>query len=138
MREAWEAYWQIAMANPLDRGIFSIGALLFLLHLIGGLGRLWGRWVFFVQDLDRYRTFLLLLTELLPLLGLLGTVLSLLYTFQTFQLAAAEETADLSQLVRTFAPALSTTISGLLMLIPNLALNALLWLACPRVEKREG
>jgi hypothetical protein len=131
----WEAYWQTACTNPLDWGIFGFGALLILAHIVGGVGRVWGQWVFFVQDLDRYRTVLLLLSELLPLLGLLGTVLSLMFTFKTFQLATAEEVPDLSHMVQTFAPALSTTISGLLMLIPNLVLNAFLWFACPQVEK---
>jgi len=99
------------------------------------VGRYQGRRVLFVQELDRYRTFCLLLTELLPVLGLLGTVFSLMYTFKTFQTAASTEAPDLSQMVQAFAPAMSTTISGLLMIGPNLVLNAIMWLACPTVEK---
>jgi biopolymer transport protein ExbB/TolQ len=94
--------------------------------------------VLFVQYLDRYRTVCLLLTELLPVLGLLGTVFSLMFTFKTFQVATAGDAPDLSQMVQAFAPAMSTTISGLLMIVPNLVLNAILGLACPTPEKGHG
>ena len=134
----WEAYWQTVVTNPLDWVILVFGLLLIAAHVTGLAGRFQGRRVLFVQDLDRYRTFCLLLTELLPVLGLLGTVFSLMYTFKTFQAAAAGEAPDLSQMVRAFAPAMSTTISGLGMIGPNLVLNAILWLACPTAEKGQG
>lgn len=134
----WEAYWQTVITNPLDWVILVLGLLLIVAHAVGLVGRFHGRRVLFVQDLDRYRTFCLLLSELLPVLGLLGTVFSLMYTFKTFQVAASGEAPDLSQMVRTFAPAMSTTISGLMMIGPNLVLNAILWLACPTAEKGQG
>jgi hypothetical protein len=134
----WEAYWETAKTNPLDWVILSFGLLLIAAHVIGLAGRFQGHRVLFVQDLDRYRTFCLLLTELLPVLGLLGTVFSLMYTFKTFQAGGAGEPPDLSQMVQTFAPAMSTTISGLGMIGPNLVLNAILWLACPTSEKGQG
>ena len=130
----WEAYWNTVIVTPLDWGILAFGFLLIMVHLIGLYGRWRGRWVLFVQDLDRYRTFCLLLTELLPVLGLLGTVFSLMYTFKTFQVAAEGEAPDLSLIVQAFAPAMSTTISGLMMIGPNLVLNAIMWLACPTVD----
>ena len=131
----WQAYWETVQVNPLDWGILCLGASLLVAHLIGLFGRFWGRRVLFVQDLDRYRTFCLLLTELLPVLGLLGTVFSLMLTFKTFEAASDGEAPDLSLMVRSFAPALSTTISGLMMIAPNLVMNAILWLACPVGEK---
>ena len=134
----WEAYWQTVVTSPLDWVILVLGMVLIVAHVIGLVGRFQGRRVLFVQDLDRYRTFCLLLTELLPVLGLLGTVISLMYTFKTFQIAAAGEAPDLSLMVRAFAPAMSTTISGLGMIGPNLVLNAILWLACPSSEKGQG
>ncbi|MDW8244842.1 MAG: MotA/TolQ/ExbB proton channel family protein [Thermogemmata sp.] len=127
----WEAYQQTVAQNPLDLGILIFGFVLILAHIVGLIGRYHGQRRLFVQELDRYRTFCLLLTELLPVLGMLGTVLSLMFTFSSFQTAADEGTPDLSQMVRAFAPAMSTTISGLLMSIPNLLLNGILWLASP-------
>lgn len=134
----WKAYWQTVVTNPLDWVILFLGLLLIVAHVVGLVGRFQGRRVLFVQDLDRYRTFCLLLTELLPVLGLLGTVFSLMFTFKTFQVAAAGDAPDLSQMVQAFAPAMSTTISGLGMIGPNLVLNAILWLACPTAEKGHG
>jgi len=134
----WEAYWQTVKTNHLDWMILAFGLMLIVAHAVAVVGRFHGHRVLFVQDLDRYRTFCLLLTELLPVMGLLGTVLSLMYTFRTFQISAPGETPDVSQLVRAFAPAMSTTISGLGMIAPNLVLNAILWLVCPRSEKGQG
>lgn len=51
--------------------------------------------------------------EIFTLLGLLGTVFSLLYTFGLL------EGADDKQVLRSFAPAFTTTISGLLCAITN-------------------
>jgi biopolymer transport protein ExbB/TolQ len=86
--------------------------------------------------LERFRVVLLSLTELLPILGLLGTVLSLMATFQSFQ-TSADETPNLAETLRNFAPALSATCSGLLMIGPNLVMNALLWLATPHPPQAE-
>ena len=133
-----DAYWQSVWTSPFDWGILIFGVFLIGLHLVGLFGRSEGSLVWFVQDLDRYRTFCLLLTELLPVLGLLGTVFNLMGTLKTFQVATAGDTPDLSQMVQAFAPAMSSTISGLGMIVPNLVLNAFLWLACPTPEKGHG
>lgn len=134
----WEAYWQTVATSRFDWFILFFGGVLIICHMVGLFGRFHGRRVLFVQRLDGYRTFLLLLTELLPVMGLLATTLSLLNTFKTFQAPAPEEAPDLSRLVSVFAPGMSATISGLMMIIPNLVLNAILWLACPTEEKGEG
>lgn len=134
----WDAYWQTASTNPLDWVIIVFGVGLILAHFFGLGARWYAKWVWFVQDLHAYRTFLLLLTELLPVLGLLGTVLSLMYTFKSFQVAAQGEAPDLSHMVRTFAPAMSTTVSGLMMIVPNLLLNGIMWLVSPTVEAGES
>lgn len=134
----WDAYWQTVWTSPFDWVILISGLLLIVAHLVGLVGHYEGSLVLFVQYLDRYRTVCLLLTELLPVLGLLGTVFSLMYTFKTFQVTTAGDAPDLSQMVQAFAPAMSTTISGLLMIVPNLVLNAILGLACPTPEKGHG
>ena len=53
-------------------------------------------------------------TDLLPLLGLLGTALAILNTF--FGLSG---TPDSSEIVANFAPALTTTVSGIGFAIVN-------------------
>ena len=130
----WESYLDTVRESQLDWLILGIGGALLIAHLVGLVLRFRGRKVLFVQNLDRYRTFCLLLTELLPVLGLLGTVLSLMETFKTFQSRAEGEALDLSQMIHAFAPAMSTTVSGLLSIAPNLMLNAIMWLACPNTD----
>lgn len=131
----WQAYWATVQTSRLDWGILAFGLLLIAAHVVGLIGRYHGTRVLFVQDLDRYRTVCLLLTDLLPVMGLLGTVLALMNTFDSFRVTNSGASPDLSQMVRAFAPAMSTTISGLLMIGPNLVLNAVLWLACPTAAK---
>jgi hypothetical protein len=132
----WEVYWNTVRTSGIDWFILIWGTLLILAHLLGLLLRWRGTRLLFVQGLERYRIVLLSLTELLPILGLLGTVLSLMATFQTFQ-TSADESPNLAETLRTFAPALSATCSGLLMIGPNLVLNALLWLATPKAPPEE-
>lgn len=131
------AYWTTVLSSPLDIVILLFGFLLILAHGIGLAMRIQGTKSFFVQRLDRYRSFLLLLTEILPVLGLLGTVLGLMNTFQQFQMASGKGSSELSGMIQAFAPAMSTTISGLLMIMPNLMLNAFLWLASPPPKSQE-
>jgi hypothetical protein len=133
----WDTYWETVRESGIDWFILGLGGALIVAHVVGLLMRWQGKKVFFVQHLDRYRTVCLALTELLPVLGLLGTVLSLMNTFKGFQ-AAPGEAPDLAQTLRTFAPALSATLSGLLMITPNLVLNALLWMACPPAPNEEA
>lgn len=132
----WNAYWETVRGSPTDWFILGYGSLLIVAHVAGLVGRYRGRRVLFVQKLDRYRTVCLVLSELLPVFGLLGTVLALMNTFKEFQ-ADSGEAPDLTHMIQTLAPALSTTISGLLMVGPNLVLNAILWLACPAPAKEK-
>lgn len=134
----FKAYLTTVLGSPLDQFILLFGFVLILLHGYGLLMRFQGTKRGFVQGIDRYRSFLLLLTEILPVFGLLGTVLGLMNTFQSFQMASVEGTADLSEMIQSFSPALSTTVSGLLMIMPNLLLNALLWLASPVPKTQEA
>jgi hypothetical protein len=70
----WQAYWNTASTSPIDWGIWAVGGLLILAQLfalvnwVGWLGRFLATRVWFVQDMDRYRTVCLLITELLPVL----------------------------------------------------------------------
>jgi biopolymer transport protein ExbB/TolQ len=127
----WEVYWNTVRESGIDWFILIWGSMLIAAHLVGLLARWRSSSTVAMQRLERYRTVLLSMTELLPILGLLGTVLSLMATFQGFQ-TSADESPNLAETMRTFAPALSATCSGLLMIGPNLVLNALMWLATPR------
>jgi len=135
----WQSYWETARNNWLDWVILVLGGGLGLAHFWGLIMRAHGKKVLFVQNLDRYREFCLQLTELLPVLGLLGTVFSLMHTFKEFQLGSPDA-PDLSKIITNFAPALSTTISGLLGVCVNLPLNGILWWGAstvPRYEDRQ-
>jgi len=130
----FQAYLSTVRGSPLDWVIMVVGLLLIGLHVYG----FWQRWrarsTHFVQHLDDFRNRLLSLTELLPMLGLLGTVLGLMSTFQSFQVATQGDMPDASVVVSAFAPAMSTTISGLIMAILNLLLNVALGILAPDVE----
>lgn len=133
----FDLYFRTARESPFDWVIYGLGFLLLLLHLLGLYGRFYLRWVLFVQKLNRYRALLLAGTELLPVLGLAGTVFSLMGTFSQFN-AAGDKPLDLGVILHTFAPALSATLSGLLWIMPNLLLNALVWYYCPPGRGEEG
>jgi biopolymer transport protein ExbB/TolQ len=124
-----DSYLNIALDNGFDLLILSLGALLVVLHAIAFLGR-WLRRKMFVQRLEYYQSLLLLFTELLPILGLLGTMLALMHTFEGIG-DAPEGKPEIAAMIQRFAPALTTTISGLIMVLPNLTLNAFLWLLIP-------
>jgi len=126
----WQSYWEVLKSSPLDWFILFVAGILCIAHVVGLIMRLSGKKVLFVQDLDQFREICLFLTEILPLLGLLGTVLSILHTFRQFALDSTGP-ADFSRVIESFAPALSTTVSGLMGSVVNLVLNAALWLASP-------
>lgn len=125
-----EYYWQAF--GPLDRFIWLVGVLLVLFH-IGSLGwyvyRHWWR-LHPIENFDTWRATLLSFAEILPLLGLLGTVIALLNTFYGLTSYGQEgaEVPDVGQIVTTLAPALTTTISGLIWSVFNIFLNAVLYL----------
>lgn len=85
----------------------------------------------FVQHLGRIQSACLQGTELLPVLGLIGTVLAMLNTFSEFDVAP-DIGVDIAAAIRRFAPAMTTTLSGLFMVLLNLPLNLVLYLLIPR------
>jgi len=131
------AYWDTFKGSGFDWFIIFVGLVLLVAHVIGLALHYQGTKILFVQGLERYRTLLLLWTELLPILGMLGTVIGLMNTFSLFQMSEAGEGNNLSATIRAFAPAMSTTISGLIMVMPNLLLNSVLWLVAPTSSANE-
>jgi len=124
-------FTQIGNGSWFDIFIIAVGVMLMLAHIQALLLRLAGRRRKFVQDLGRRQQFLLSMIEILPMLGLIGTVIGLLNTFALFDTGENAQ-PDLSLVVKEFAPALTTTLSGLAMAVPNLALNALLYSSLPK------
>jgi len=86
-----------------------------------------GGFIYHMIDIARYKTddlkerrkLLLYCCEFLPLLGLAGTVLGLLNT-----LSAVKPGVEVSEVIRSFSPALSTTLSAMICLMINLIANA--------------
>lgn len=122
------AYWN--NLSVFDWGIIIYGILLFLGHIVLFFAHCTSDKIWANQGIKVRQEILLMLSELLPLLGLLGTVLALLYTFQGIE-TVSDGNIDIGQIIRNFAPALTTTASGIICLIPNLLLNALLWWSVP-------
>ncbi|MDO5565210.1 MAG: MotA/TolQ/ExbB proton channel family protein [Planctomycetia bacterium] len=123
----WEAYRD--SLNEIDWCIIICGCLLLLIQMFFLVCRgFMIRWA--TQDLEKYQLFFGMLMELFPLAGLLGTVFALLQTFGTIS-GTAMESIDIHAVIKNFAPALTTTASGIMALMANLVLNAVLWCFIP-------
>ncbi|MBQ3388740.1 MAG: MotA/TolQ/ExbB proton channel family protein [Thermoguttaceae bacterium] len=113
--------------------LLALHAILLLLSFFAGDGRPH-------PQLKSLQGYLLLLSELLPLMGLLGTVQALLFTFRLFSTDEGNTVMTMAQMkdfLQSFAPALTTTANGLYLLIPNLLLNALVWLCLPKTASAQ-
>ena len=126
-------YWN--HLGTFDYIIWAFGIILLLVQANIWFARsrrkLWA-----TQGLKHRQQILLTFSELLPLLGLLGTVLALLETFQNMK-PLSEGNIDITNIIQSFTPALTTTASGIIFLIPNLFINALLWWHIPD-DLKEG
>ncbi len=119
----------------LDWAIVGFGTVLLAVHAAVLLVSLFADHSRPHPQLKQAQTYLLLLSELLPLMGLLGTVQALLFTFKAFGAEEGDTVMTMAQMktfVQDFAPALTTTANGLFFLIPNLLINALIWLCIPK------
>lgn len=111
-----------ARLSDLDAIIIAFGSILAVLHL-GVLGS-----AVLVRRPRMHAGLIRTLhiggfgAELLPLLGILGTVLALLMTLTNIGTATV---FDIKQVAADFAPALSTTVSGISFAVINLVLNGL-------------
>ena len=112
----------LSTLGQFDLAILCYGGFLVAAHLI----LLWPhtRFFYFRAAARRWQQVLSAMSEILPLLGLLGTLGAMLGTFKTIGASGSEQ--NLKEIVAQFSPALTTTISGIVMLIPNLLLNVFL------------
>lgn len=101
-----------------DRIILTLGGMAILTQVI-----FYGMYVMKVADFDRtvmkWLDWLSMFFELFPLLGLLGTVFGLLNTFKNVKLNS-ETGLDIGNMLGDFAPALTSTVSGIIALMINL------------------
>lgn len=100
-------------------GIIGVGLFIFQIVIFACAIQNW------TWDAHRKKNmnFVISVCELFPLLGLLGTVLGLLNTFSeisSVSQSGAGSASAIEQLLGTFAPALTTTVSGIICLIINL------------------
>jgi hypothetical protein len=113
--------------SVFDFVILSYGGFLALFQVFVIFMRYNSRRIFFVQNLDRIQASCLQWAELLPVLGLIGTVIAMLNTFSEFSVVHGEG-VDIAIIIRKFAPAMTTTLSGLFMIVINLPLNQILFI----------
>lgn len=97
-----------------DRLIIGLGFLTVLVQLIFYI-----MYVLKIKGFDKnaneWFDWLVLFFDLFPLMGLLGTVNGMLDTFKEFK-----ENMDITSMMAKFAPALTSTVSGIIALILNL------------------
>jgi hypothetical protein len=98
----------------MDVLILSLGAVLFVMQMILAWRALHWRGTNFDERPDSWLTHLAQAAEWFPLLGLLGTVAAILQTFGSI--------TDFSppQIIKSYAPAITATGSGLFMALINI------------------
>jgi len=114
---AYDFYVDRVASSPLDWFILTLGGILFLCQLVLAFRGLRWRERGFDQRGDAALLTLYSAAEWFPLLGLLGTVIGIL---QTFSVVGSREAVAQREIIRLYAPALTTTASGLLMAFLNL------------------
>lgn len=125
----FDAYWHYI--STFDWIILTFGGALLSFQVFAIFMRYFSVRTLFVQQLGRIQSACLQWTELLPVLGLIGTVMAMLNTFSHFDVPT-DGTVDVAAMIRRFAPAMTTTLSGLFMVVLNLPLNLVLYLLIPR------
>ena len=125
----FDAYWQYL--SPFDWVILSCGTLLLAFQLAALFMRCFSSSTLFVQNLGRIQAACLQWAELLPVLGLMGTVIALLNTFAVLGVPT-DEGVNIVAVIQKFAPAMTTTLSGLFMVALNLPVNQMLYLLTPK------
>lgn len=101
-----------------DRIILTLGFMAIMAQTV-----FYAMYVLKIAGFDRtvmkWLDWLSMFFELFPLLGLLGTVFGLLNTFKNVKLNS-ETGLDIGNMLGDFAPALTSTVSGIIALMINL------------------
>jgi hypothetical protein len=114
---ALDFYLKSIRTSYIDWIILGLGSVFFLLQAVLGFRALRWQEREFNNRPDALLQRIYQAAEWFPLLGLLGTVASIMQTF-----AAVGDQASVAQreIIRLYAPALTTTASGLLMAFLNI------------------
>ena len=107
----------LELISSMDILILSLGLGLFLAQLLMSWRALQWRGTDFDVRADQWLSNLAQAAEWFPLLGLLGTVAGILQTFSSFKGQADLKTSDI---ISSYAPAITATASGLLMALVNI------------------
>lgn len=114
----FSGYYNYINDSPFDRFILCLGFLVAFVQTFLFVG-----YILKIATLERtaikWLDWVSMFFELFPLLGLLGTVVSLLNTFKEVKLNADTD-FDIGSMLGDFAPALTSTVSGIIALIMNL------------------
>ncbi len=116
-RRALEFYLQSITTSYLDWIILALGGGFFLIQLLLAGRALRWHGPGFDQRPDPWIQRFYQAAEWFPLLGLFGTVAGIL---QTFGAVGARGTLQQQEIIHLYAPALTTTASGLLMALLNI------------------
>lgn len=111
MWKMFSAYWNYM--NLFDYGIWILGVLIICRGWSLCAARTNKKWAHDKEEYGKKCERVFMFTQILPLLGLLGTVLALLVTFKGFDGAEI----DPGKIISDFAPALTTTASGIITLV---------------------
>ncbi|MCS7014788.1 MAG: MotA/TolQ/ExbB proton channel family protein [Gemmatales bacterium] len=113
---AWRFYVGRVRESYLDWLILGLGSSLALIQLVLSWRALRWQDVDFDHRPDDVLQQMAWAAEWFPLLGLFGTVAGIL---QTFAVIGLRQTVPQQEILRLYAPALTTTASGLLMALVN-------------------
>ena len=107
-------YLERVRSPGMDWVILSLGTVLFTTQIILSLRALRWKDTGFDERPDKWIENLSQAAEWFPLLGLIGTVAAILQTFSTISPGNPQE------IIRTYAPAMTATGSGLFMALMNI------------------
>lgn len=116
-RDAMDFYLRHLRESPMDWIILGLGFVLFVAQTILGWQALHWRGDGFDERPDPWLSHLAQGAEWFPLLGLLGTVAAILQTFSKFPTTSQPNAGEI---IRSYAPAITATGSGLFMALANI------------------
>ncbi|HUR55143.1 MAG TPA: MotA/TolQ/ExbB proton channel family protein [Gemmataceae bacterium] len=120
--DARDLYLKQVAKSPIDWIIISLGFALFAVQTWVAWRAL--RWrpneTDFDPRADRWLAHLSQAAEWFPLLGLIGTVAAILLTFNAFGGAAGGKQPSPSEIIHSYAPAITATGGGLYMALINI------------------
>lgn len=113
--EARRLYFRRVAESPIDWLILTLGSLLFVIQIVLVAWAMRWREMGFEERPDPWLSHLAQAAEWFPLLGLIGTVAAILQTFSNITPGVTPQ-----EIIRSYAPAITATGSGLIMAFINI------------------